>query len=42
MSFWKGFVEWFCGRDESLTSRQFSKMMEHVSGEKKEERKERK
>ena len=34
MSFWREFVEWFCGKESSLTTRQFSKMMEHVSRDK--------
>ncbi|HJJ28944.1 MAG TPA: hypothetical protein O0X70_06095 [Methanocorpusculum sp.] len=33
MSLWKGFVEWFCGKESSVTTRQFSKMMERVSPE---------
>ena len=31
MSFWKGFLEWFCGKQETTTSAQFSKMMKTVS-----------
>ena len=31
MSFWKGFLEWFCGKQETMTTAQFSKMMKTVS-----------
>ena len=31
MSFWKGFLEWFCGKQETTTSAQFSRMMKTVS-----------
>ncbi|MDO5843627.1 MAG: hypothetical protein Q4Q53_00570 [Methanocorpusculum sp.] len=30
MGFFKGFVEWFCGKKETATSKQFSKMIETV------------
>ncbi len=37
MSFWKGFIEWFCGKQETVTSAQFSKMMKTVSEKEKEQ-----
>ncbi|HJJ47564.1 MAG TPA: hypothetical protein O0X39_01035 [Methanocorpusculum sp.] len=39
MSFLKGMWEWFCGKESTVTTRQFSKMMEKVSQEKLSEKK---
>ncbi len=38
MSFWKGFLEWFCGKESTVTTEQFSKMMKTVEKKQEEEK----